>query len=87
MGIMAKAETRPANRKVSYVSEILETIPPTSDQIYQDAGQPIGYFVNGESVHIGYKARLWKVVTVDGKEVSREQIGIKLNHGKQCSEA
>lgn len=67
-------ETRPANRKVSYVSEILETIQPTSDQIYQDAGQPIGYFVNGESVHIGYKARLWKVVTVDGKEVSREQV-------------
>ena len=27
-----------------------------------------------QSAHIGYKARLWKVVTVDGEEVSREQV-------------
>lgn len=67
-------ETRDASRKVSYVSEVLETINPQSDQIYQDASQPIGYFLKGESAHIGYKARLWKVVTENGKEVSRDQI-------------
>ncbi|MBR5247663.1 MAG: VanW family protein [Lachnospiraceae bacterium] len=67
-------EVRPANRKVSYVSEILETIMPPADMIYQDAVQPIGYFLNGESAHIGYKSRLWKVVLEDGKEVSREQV-------------
>lgn len=67
-------ETRDPNRKVSYVSEVLETTYPSSDQIYQDASQPIGYFVNGDSMHVGYKARLWKVVTENGVEVSREQV-------------
>lgn len=63
-------ETRAENRKVRYESEILEIINPQSDTIYVDAGQPIGYIVT-ESAHIGYKAKLWKVVTEDGVEVSR----------------
>lgn len=65
-------EDRPANRKVEYVSEILETnVPPTEKII--PTGDPVGY-VNVQSVHVGYKARLWKVVTEDGVEVSREQV-------------
>lgn len=64
-------ETRPANRKVTFQSEILETITPTSENIIQSASQPVG-FANVQSAHIGYKARLWKIVTVDGKEESRE---------------
>lgn len=67
-------ETRSSNRKVTYESEILETINPPADQIYQDTTQPIGYFLKGDSAHIGYKARLWKVVTENGVEVSREQV-------------
>ena len=67
-------ETRPAGRKVSYVTEILETINPPADQIYQDTTQPVGYFLKGDSAHIGYKAKLWKVVTENGVEVSREQV-------------
>lgn len=67
-------ETRPAGRKVSYVSEILETINPPMDQIYQEPSQPIGYFLKGDSAHIGYKAKLWKVVTENGVEVSRDQV-------------
>lgn len=67
-------DIRPENRKVEYVSEVLETIMPPSDMIYQDAAQPIGYFLNGDSMHIGYKARLWKVVTEGGVEVSREKV-------------
>ncbi|MBQ4537258.1 MAG: VanW family protein [Lachnospiraceae bacterium] len=66
-------ETRDPNRKVTYESEVLETINPTADAIYTDAAQPIGYIVT-ESAHTGYKARLWKVVTENGVEVSREQI-------------
>lgn len=65
-------ETRPANRKVEYVSEVLETIVPPTENIIPTA-DPAGY-VNVQSVHIGYKAQLWKVVTVDGVEVSREQV-------------
>ncbi len=66
-------ETRDSNRKVEYISEVLEKKEPTSDTIYADAGQPIGYIVP-ESAHIGYKARLWKVVTENGVEVSRTQV-------------
>ncbi len=66
-------ETRAAGRSVRYESEVLETIRPESDTIYADASQPIGYIVT-VSAHIGYKARLWKVVTENGVEVSRTQV-------------
>lgn len=66
-------ETRPENRTVRYESEILEVNYPPADSIYPDSTQPIGYIVT-ESAHIGYKARLWKIVTEDGVEVSREQV-------------
>lgn len=66
-------ETRDAGHAVQYESEVLEVINPQTDSIYADASRPIGYIVT-ESAHTGYKARLWKVVTEDGVEVSREQI-------------
>ena len=65
-------EDRSSDRKVEYVSEVLETnVPPTEKII--PTGDPVGY-VNVQSVHVGYKARLWKVVTENGVEVSREQV-------------
>lgn len=66
-------ETRDPNRKVTYESEVLETISPGAEVINQTSSQPIGY-VDVQSAHTGYKARLWKIVTVDGEEVSREQV-------------
>lgn len=66
-------ETRPADREVIYESEILEVIEPTIDLITADASKPLGY-VSTESAHIGYKARLWKIVKENGKEVSREVV-------------
>ena len=66
-------ESRAAGHSVRYESEVLETITPPADQIYADAGQPIGYIVT-ESAHIGYKARLWKITMENGVEVSREQV-------------
>lgn len=66
-------ETRSATRKVSYVSEVLETTP-VAEQLNADASQPLGYLSVGGSPHTGYKARLWKVVTENGVEVSREQV-------------
>ena len=64
-------ETRPANREVTYESEILSQTDWTNTYV-ADAGQPIGYISRIGSPHTGYEARLWKVVTVDGKEESRE---------------
>ena len=42
--------------------------------IYTDAAQPVGYVSAIQSAHIGYKAQLWKVVTVNGVEESRTQV-------------
>ena len=66
-------ETRDEGYEVRYESEVLEVINPPSDTIYADVGQPIGYIVT-ESAHIGYKARLWKIVYQDGVEISRTQV-------------
>lgn len=66
-------ETRDAGHSVRYESEVLEVISPGADQIYADAAKPLGTIVT-ESAHTGYKARLWKIVTENGTEVSREQI-------------
>lgn len=66
-------ETRDAGYAVRYESEVLEVINPPADLIYADASQPIGYIVT-DSAHIGYKARLWKIVTKGGVEVSRTQV-------------
>ena len=64
-------ETRDANRQVSFVSETLETIQPEGVKIYTDSTQPVGY-VSMTGAPTGYKARLWKVVTENGRETSRE---------------
>lgn len=66
-------ETRDPARKVRYESEILEVIPPAADVIYTDDSLPAGYLVT-EGSHTGYKSRLWKIVTVDGVEQSRELV-------------
>lgn len=66
-------ETRPSTHKVSYESEVLSVTNPDSEVIYANASMPVGQ-VSVQSAHIGYKARLWKVVTEDGVEVSREQV-------------
>ena len=64
-------ETRDSSRKVTYETEILEETDPGPELVYIDSKQPLGY-IDVQSKHIGYKARLWKIVTVDGVEVSRE---------------
>lgn len=66
-------ETRAKNRTVAYESEVVEKKVPEADQIIADASQPIGV-ISVSSAHIGYKARLWKIVKENGVEVSREQV-------------
>lgn len=66
-------EVRDAGRSVRYESVVLSVDEPTNEVVYADPGQPVGY-VAVQSAHVGYKAELWKVVTVDGKEVSRTKV-------------
>ena len=66
-------ETRPAGRTVEYVSETLEVINPGPDVIRTDGTLPVGE-VQVSSAYTGYKAKLWKVVKIDGVEKSRELV-------------
>ena len=66
-------ETRPANRTVTFESEVLERTVADYESIIPDAGKPIGY-TSLTSSHAGIKARYIKVVSVDGVEQSREVI-------------
>lgn len=63
-------ETRPANRVVTYESEVVSKEQPGIQ--FVATGDPVGYIGVAQSAHVGYVARLWKVVTVDGVEESRE---------------
>lgn len=66
-------ETRATDRVVTYESETLSVIPPENEKIIVTTSQPIG-FVDVQSAHTGYKAKLWKVVTENGVEVSRTEV-------------
>lgn len=66
-------ETRDSSHQVRYESEIISTTYPESEVIYANESLPVGS-VSVQSAHIGYKANLWKIVTENGVEVSREQI-------------
>lgn len=64
-------ETRPANRKVEYVSETLGRTDPGEPQQIVDNTLAPGARVKVQSSHTGLRSRLWKVVTVDGVETER----------------
>lgn len=64
-------ETRPANRVVSFESETLSgTDPGTEYHLVENQG--LGYYSVAQGKHMGNVSRLWKVITVDGVEQSRE---------------
>lgn len=66
-------ENRPSNRKVTYESEILSKNDPATE-FTLSSEYPLGGFYETRGKHIGYVAKLWKVVTVDGVETERTQI-------------
>ncbi len=63
-------ETRDSNRKVSF--ESVTTSQTDAGVTFQATADPVGYVATTQSAHKGYTAELYKVVTVDGEEVSRE---------------
>lgn len=66
-------DTRPKNREVKFESETLE-VTPIATKFVEDKEKEIGYLQKEGSAFEGRKARLWKVVYEDGKEVSRDVI-------------
>ncbi len=65
-------ETRSADRKVRFESEVTETIQPGGDKITYDKTKPESYMTVTQEAHTGYKARLWKIVTENGKETKTQ---------------
>lgn len=66
-------ETRSADRTISFESEILEQMDPVGEKVVADPTQPVGV-VDVQAPHIGYKAKYWKIVKVNGVETERVQL-------------
>lgn len=60
------------NRKVTYESETISETP-IEEKIQTDSSLEFGQ-TKKSSGHVGKEARLWKIVTVNGQEESREQV-------------
>lgn len=67
-------ETRPENRKIEFQSEILETIQPGEDIITEDKTLPASYRAVTQSAHVGYRAKLWKIVYIDGVQSEKIEV-------------
>lgn len=66
-------ETRPENRSVEYISEVLEEKPYTK-KFVASTERPLGEKSSEGAKINGAVARLWKVVYEDGVEVSRKKM-------------
>jgi len=66
-------ETRKEGYTFNFVTEVIETIPATTENIVQMSNQPIGY-AKVQSAHTGYKAKLIKIVYDNGLEGRRETV-------------
>lgn len=66
-------ETRKDGYTFNFVSEVMETIPATTENIIQVADQPIGY-TKVQGAHTGYKTKLIKIVYNNGLEGVRETV-------------
>lgn len=75
-------EEHPANRTIKYVSEVVETIQPGAEKVTKDPTLPTTYRKVTQKAHVGYKANLYKVVYVNGKETERT----KINTSKYAAE-
>lgn len=67
------AETRAANRTISYESVTLSVNDPLTE-FTLDGAQPLGVFAQTRGEHVGYVAELYKVVKVDGVQQERTKV-------------
>ena len=75
-------ETRPDNRKVIYESEtISETNPDTEFTL--SSAHPVGSFIQTRGESIGYVAKFWKIVKVDGVETEKTLVN-KSTYRSSC---
>lgn len=65
-------ETRDPEREIRFESEVIDTIQPGADKVTYDKTKPESYMTVTQEAHTGYKARLWKIVTENGKETKTQ---------------
>ncbi len=63
-------ETRPSNRTISFVNEVLSSKAPGETE-EKDPTLPEGTRKVISKGHTGYKTKLWKIVKVDGKQTDK----------------
>lgn len=66
-------ETRPDNREISFESETISEKDPETEYTLSDK-EPVGTYKIDREKHIGYSAKYWKIVKVDGVETERIQV-------------
>ncbi|MCI8282169.1 MAG: hypothetical protein HFI76_10845 [Lachnospiraceae bacterium] len=64
-------ESREAGREVIFESETTSSTDPGVE--FKGTGAPIGSITRVQGSHEGKTARLWKIVKVNGEEISREE--------------
>ncbi|WP_455056451.1 VanW family protein [Jutongia sp.] len=67
-------ETREAGREISFESEVTDTIEPGEEVVTEDPTLPASYRSVTQSAHVGYKAKLWKIVKVNGVQTEKIQV-------------
>lgn len=58
-------------RKIKYVSVVVAKMNPPKDVITKDSTKPVTYRAVTTSAHVGYRAKLWKLVYENGVEVEK----------------
>ncbi len=66
-------ETRDANRTIRFENEILTTDDPETEYTVSSS-KAVGYYSVTRSKHVGYTAKLWKIITIDGVDTERVQL-------------
>lgn len=75
-------ETRPDNRKVIYESETLSETDPETEFTLSSA-HPVGSFIQTRGKTMGYVAKFWKIVKVDGVETEKTLVN-KSTYRSSC---
>lgn len=66
-------EVRPENREIRYEGEVISENDPETE--YTLSGEnAVGSYIVTREKHIGYSAKLWKIVTIDGVDAEKIQI-------------
>ncbi|MCL2420722.1 MAG: VanW family protein [Defluviitaleaceae bacterium] len=71
-------ETRPANRTLAFVSELIEVIPPQPERVVIDENLPTGHVLVSTEPQNGYKYELFRIVFIDGAQVERERVNTSI---------